>query len=77
MATDLANLQAIRSNLLQVLANETLYQVTYGAKPSYAIDGENVQWTEWRDRAMDKLDSLNRLIQVAGGPFEIRTQGVT
>jgi hypothetical protein len=75
--SDLTNLQALKSNLIAALANESAYQVSYGAKPSYQIDGEQVQWTEYRDRMIDKIETLNKLIQVEGGPFELRTQGVS
>jgi hypothetical protein len=69
MATDLQNLQTIKSGLLDLLAKETTYQQANGAKPSYSIDGESVQWTEWRDRMITKIGELNTLIQNEQSPF--------
>jgi hypothetical protein len=69
MATDLQNLQTIKSGLLSLLATETTYQLANGAKPSYSLDGESVQWTEWRDRMITKIGELNRLIQDEQSPF--------
>lgn len=66
---DLGNLQAIKSNLLAVLATETAWQVLNGPKPSYTLDGENYQWTEWRAQMLDKIATLNQLIQLEAGPY--------
>lgn len=71
MATDLANLKSIKSNLLQVLADETAYQVTNGPKPSYSLDGESMSWNEWRGAILDKIQLLNNLIQNEQTPFQV------
>ncbi|MBY0523439.1 MAG: hypothetical protein K2R98_08565 [Gemmataceae bacterium] len=71
MATELSNLQTIKSNLLAVLAAETAYQLANGPKPTYTLDGENYLWSEWREAVLRKVDMLNRLIQSEAGPFQL------
>lgn len=74
MATDLQNLQTIKSNLLASLAAETTYQAAHGPKPSYSLDGESYSWTEWREAVLRKITTLNALIQSEGGPFVITSR---
>lgn len=69
MATDLQNLQTIKSGLLDLLAKETVYCQANGAKPSYSLDGESMSWTEWRTAIIDKIGELNKLIQNEQTPF--------
>lgn len=76
-AQDLANLQQLRSDAIAVLAAEEAYQRVHGAKASYTLNGKNVQWTEFRTGKLEEIEKLNVLIQIDGGPFEIRTQGLT
>lgn len=74
MATDLANLQSIRSNLLASLASETTYQQVYGPRSTYSLDGESYQWTEWREAIVRKITQLNLLIQQEQ-PFWVSSRG--
>jgi hypothetical protein len=77
-ANDLNNLVALKSNLIQALRDEAAYQAVYGAKPSYTLPGgKQVQWNEYRTAVLEQIKSLNDLIQIEGGPFEIRTQAMT
>lgn len=75
--TDLQNLQAARSALINTLAQEMAYQKANGPKPSYTLDGENYQWAEWLAAVQVAIDKFNILIQIEGGVFEYRTQGMT
>ena len=76
-AQNLADLQAIKSNLIQILKNETAWQVVHGAKPSYQIDGKNVQWTEYRQMVLEKIKDLNDLIQLEDGPWQLSMQATS
>lgn len=73
-AQNQANLQAIKANLLASLATETAYQQAHGPRPSYSLDGESYQWTEWREAILRKVDQLNHLIQLEGSPFVIQSR---
>lgn len=74
MATNLENLQAIKRDLLAALAAEAAYQAgSGGPQPSYSLDGESYQKTEWREAVLRKVDVLNRLIQ-AEQPYVIRSR---
>lgn len=70
-----ANLASLQQTKAQVLAD--LAAITANPKPSYSINGQNVQWTEYFDRLTGRVAELNRLIQVEGGPFELQTQAAT
>lgn len=75
MATVAENLTRIKANLALLLATETDYQVANGPKPSYSLDGESYQWTEWREAILRKMDALDKLIQNEDGAFEVRSFG--
>lgn len=75
MPTYAENLTTIRDNYAQALATESAYQITNGPKPSYSIDGESVNWDTWRDSMLAKIDTLEKLIQSASGPFTVRSRG--
>jgi hypothetical protein len=81
MATDLQNLQSIRSNLLQEVANETAYVAANGPKPTYSIDGQAVSWTEWLTARLAQIERLNDLLHKetfeALNVLELRIQGMT
>lgn len=74
MATVLQNLEAVKASLLVSLAAETAYQESHGPKPSYSLDGESYQWTEWREAVLRKVETLNRLIQQEK-PFFLSMRG--
>jgi hypothetical protein len=67
---DLTNLQTIRSQVLETLANDTM-----NPQPSYSLDGESVSRTEWRNGMIDRIEQLNKLIQMEN-PFEMRTVAI-
>jgi len=71
MATDLQNLQTLRSNLIQELTNESNFVLANGGigKPTYSIDGESVSWSEWRTAMLEKIDKLTHMIQTEQTPF--------
>lgn len=75
MASESDNLKTIRANYIQLLADESAYQVANGPKPSYSIDGETVQWDEWRDKTMARIDALTDQIIRLTGPVLIRSRG--
>lgn len=72
-ATDLASLIATRSSLIAALAAEAAYQEGYGPQPSYTLDGESYQKTEWREAVVRKIELLDRLIQNRR-PYIIRSR---
>ncbi len=69
---------SILPTLMQAKINvcNLIQQITLSPKPSYAINGQNVQWTEYFKTLTDQLAVINQQIQVAGGPFELQTQMV-
>jgi hypothetical protein len=67
----LTNLQAAKANVAAILA-----QITADPKPSYSIDGQSVSWESYFSMLTGKLEALNKLIQVEGGPFEQKTQAL-
>lgn len=77
MATDADNLQSIKSNYISLLAKESAYQLAHGPKPTYTIDGENLDWDGFRRELMTRIKDLNELLIIESGPYEIRTQGIT
>jgi len=75
MATVADNLNTIKANFMALLATETAYQVANGPKPTYSLDGESYQWDSWRQAMLDKIETINKLIQMEDGAFEIRAFG--
>ena len=63
MATNAANLKAAKASLIEQLRIETAYCEVYGPKPSYSLDGESYQWTEWRTAVLEQIKNLNVVIQ--------------
>lgn len=70
MATDLANLTTIRSNLLSALATASA-----SPKISYNIDGQSVDYNTYYESLWRQLEQVNKQISTAGGPFEVETLG--
>lgn len=75
MASDLDNLMTRRSNVLAELAGMT--SASNGGKPTYTIDGQNVQHAEYRKSLYEELGMLNQQISTIGGPFESLGQATT
>lgn len=60
-----------RSNICNLLA-----LISTNPKPTYSINGQSVQWTEYFKMLTESLKTINEQIQVAGGPFELQTQAI-
>jgi hypothetical protein len=75
MPTDLENLQTRRSAIVAELA--ALTGESAGGKPSYSIDGQQVDHTAYRLSLYEELERLDRLIAAANGPFEVAVRGMT
>ncbi len=71
MATDIENLKTIKSNILA-----SVVEYTANPKPSYILDGQEVEWTEWFEAMMQRVKEIDELI-AAEEPYEIMSQGVT
>jgi hypothetical protein len=65
------DLTTAKANIAAILA-----QITADPKPSYSIDGQSVSWESYFSMLSDKLEKLNQLIQVEGGPFEQQMQAL-
>ena len=65
MATDAEQIATIRSNLLSALATESA-----NPKPSYNIDGQQVDWNGYRTAILGQIAALNALLSSATGAFE-------
>lgn len=70
MATYLQNLTTIRANI-----TARLVEVTDSPKPNYTVDGESYSWADYVDMLMRQLEALDKRIQAASGPWEVRTLG--
>lgn len=75
MATVAENLATIKANWVALLATESAYQVANGPKPSYSLDGVSYQWDAWRQNVSDRIEALNKAIQMEDGAFEVRSFG--
>jgi hypothetical protein len=73
--TDLDNLLLRRSNIIAELA--AMNPAASGGKPSYSIDGQQVDHVAYRRSLYEELEMLNRQISVLQGPFEEHTRAVT
>ena len=71
MATPLENLQTAYE---QVCAN--LVTITASPKPTYNIDGQLVEWTEYMKMLTEQLEALTAAIN-AQNPYEVHHQGFT
>lgn len=71
----LEQLQARREAILAELA--LLSPVSPGGKPSYQIDGQQVDHTGYRLSLYRELELIDRLIVREQSPHERRSRGVT
>ena len=69
MATDLAQIQAIKTQTLAVLV-----EITASPKPTYTIDGQMVSWGDYLRNLQQTIDWCDQQI-AAQEPVEIHTQG--
>ena len=65
MPTDAEQIATIKSNLLAALATESA-----NPKPSYNIDGQQVDWNGYRNAILCQIAALNSLQSAATGAFE-------
>ena len=72
--SDLANLLTRRSNVIAELAAMT--SAANGGKPSYAIDGQQVDHVAYRQSLYDELRELNQQITLLQGPYEDLSHGL-
>lgn len=72
MATNAENIATIKANLLSALATESA-----SPKPSYSIDGQQVDWNGYRAAITKQISDLNLLLMAEQGPVEDVLQGVT
>ena len=71
MASDLEQLQTIRSQTLALIA-----ELTANPKPSYSLDGQSISWGDYLAKLRATIDWCER--KLAGEePFEIRSRGTT
>ena len=67
------NLETTRLNVSKLLA-----EITANPKPSYNVNGQAVNWTEYHKMLTETLSRLNKLIaegEVDATPFEEVSQG--
>jgi hypothetical protein len=72
---DLDNLLTRRSNIIAELA--AMNPSASGGKPSYSIDGQEVDHVAYRKSLYEELALLNQQITIIQGPFEELGQAVT
>lgn len=65
MPTDLENIDTAISNWIRWIATESA-----NPKPSYAIDGQSVQWTQAYQYAVEQVAKLRQLKVDLSGPWE-------
>lgn len=70
---------AVIDNLTQakLQVSNLLVTITLNPKPTYSVNGKTVSWETYYGMLVDKLENLNKLIQVEGGPLEFATQGLS
>lgn len=69
---------AVIDDLTTAKANAAsrLAAITANPQPTYSIDGQSVSWETYHSMLTRAIESLNKLIQVEGGPQEIVTQAI-
>lgn len=75
MPSDLENLLTRRSNILAELAS--LSATASGGKPTYSLDGQQVDHTHYRLSLYEELAAIDRQLTSLQGPFEDRSLAVT
>jgi len=73
--SDLENLLMRRSNVIAELA--AMNSAASGGKPSYSIDGQQVDHVAYRKSLYEELAQLNQQIALLQGPCERMSRGVT
>lgn len=67
-----ANIDAAVSSLGMIPGNFAL-----NFRPTQTVDGESYDWTGMRSQLVRDLETLEKAIQRASGPFDIRSRGIT
>lgn len=70
MATELENLQTVRDQLVA-----RLIEVTATRNPNYSVDGESYSWESYTEMLTRQIDMIEKHMQRAEGPFEVRSYG--
>ena len=70
MASDAENIATTISNLLSALATESA-----NPKPSYQVNGQNVDWNGYRTSLLQQIKDLKELQQLTD-PWEVTIQGM-
>lgn len=71
MPTPAENLQTAYENVCQIIAD-----ITASPKPTYNIDGQNVQWTEYLKMLLEQQKNLLAALNGAN-PYEHHHQAYT
>ncbi len=71
MTTNKAQLETIKSQALQIIAD-----ITARPKPTYTIDEQSVSWSEYLMRLEKTVAWCDRML-AGEDPFEIQTRGTT
>ena len=66
----------VATNLQQALVNIAA-ELAGPHKPSYTIDGKTMDWNGYYAMLTARYKDIEGMLQRAGGPFEIRSYGVT
>lgn len=69
MADNLASLQTVKDQLIA-----RLMEITALPKPTYNVDGKNVNWTEYATMLRDQIEGVNDLL-MQEGIYEFRSSG--
>jgi hypothetical protein len=65
------NLQTAYDNVARLIA-----EITEDPKPDYSLDGESYSWGAYLDMLTRQLETLQKQLQRASGPFEVRTRNL-
>jgi hypothetical protein len=71
MPSALEQIETIKTQTLARIA-----QITAEPKPSYQIDGQEVEWSDYLKQLHDTVDWCNRQL-AAHAPTEVRSRGYT
>lgn len=75
--SDLENLQTRRSAILAELAAGETPAGDSLRKPSYSIDGQAVEWNDYRRSLYEELREIDRLLASVTGPVEVQSEATT
>lgn len=69
---DIEQLQGIRSRTLAQIA-----ELSESPKPSYTVDGQSVEWSEYLRQLRETVQWCDRLLAEREDPFEFHTVAET